>query len=113
MKERPFIILENYCHSLKLHANVIIDAVVEKREENSIDADVAYGVYVRDEASIDADAAYGLYENWLLAGMLSLSNADAFGVGVFTGWSLARVDQPAWILAMESRLQTQMKESWG
>ena len=44
------------------HANIAINAVGEKREEASTDADAAYGVYEREEASTDADAAYGVYE---------------------------------------------------
>ncbi|TEY85896.1 hypothetical protein BOTCAL_0010g00360 [Botryotinia calthae] len=55
--------VDDSLHKRTLHANFVIDAVVEKREEKSIDADAAYGVYERDEASIDADAAYGFYED--------------------------------------------------
>ncbi|TGO53351.1 hypothetical protein BCON_0125g00170 [Botryotinia convoluta] len=35
----------NHYPFLELHANVAIDAVGEKREETSIDADAAYGLY--------------------------------------------------------------------
>lgn len=45
MKERPLITVKNHYPFLQLHADAVTDVVGEKREETSIDADAAYGLY--------------------------------------------------------------------